>query len=58
MTEDQLWAHFDRMQNVAMTEDSIITREEFFSQPEEEQKEYYNWLCRQVNSIITGPSWI
>ena len=57
MTKGEIWKNFNHMQNCCMAKDSIITKEEFFSEPEEEQKKYYNWMCRQVSEFNAGPYW-
>ncbi len=58
MTRDQIWKSFNRMQRDCMAKESIITRQEFFAEPEEEQKSYYNWMRQQTVSFgVRGPYW-
>jgi hypothetical protein len=50
-----IWEHFDRMQKHCMAKDSIVTKEEFFSESVYAQREYYNWMRQQVSDWIAGP---
>ena len=58
MTKNEIWKNFNRMQKDCMAKDSIITRGEFFAESESEQKDYYNWMRKQVvNPFNIGPYW-
>lgn len=57
LTQDQVWTEFDRMQQWAMTKKSIVTREQFFSEPLADQHRYYLWMCRQVPDHLIGRYW-
>ena len=57
LNKNTIWKHFNRMQKACMAKESIITRQEFFAESEEEQKSYYNWMCRQVGPFTVGPYW-
>ena len=57
MNADTIWAHLDTMQRACMADDSIIDRETFEAEPIEEQRNYYNWLRKQVGTFTAGPYW-
>ena len=45
INREEQWQHFDRMQQRVMAD--ITTRDEYFSQPEKEQNEFYRWMIKQ-----------
>lgn len=49
LTPEQIWHHFDRMQQRIMVDK--ITKEEFFEQPEDERMEFYRWMQDQCGEI-------
>lgn len=57
MNKSQIWNAFNRMQKACMAKESIITRKDFFAEPEKDQKEYYRWMRNQVGSFTAGPIW-
>ena len=46
---ENIWQHFDRMQQRVMADKT--TKEEFFSQPESERLEFYNWIQKQCGEF-------
>ena len=57
LSDDQVWTNFDAMQRWAMTPQSMVTRDQFFSESRKEQGRYYAWLCRQVPDHLIGRYW-
>ena len=49
---EQIWQHFDRMQQRIMA--TKTTRDEFFEQPEDERMDFYNWLKNQAGDYPAG----
>jgi len=57
MNKQQIWTAFNRMQKVCMSKSSLITKKQFFDEPELEQREYYNWMRQQVGPFTQAPYW-
>ena len=57
MNNEQTWEHLNRMQKNCMDKGSLVTRYQYFNEPVEERREFYNWMRKQVNEFIAGPYW-
>ena len=57
MDATQAYGYIDTMQKICMDEGSYITLEEWLEENETEQKQYYYWMCKQVNGFYAGPYW-
>lgn len=49
INREEQWQHLDRMQQRIMA--TKTTREEYFSQPEKEQNEFYRWMLVQCGDM-------
>ena len=57
MNNTEAWEQINRMQRICMDKDSYITKHEFFSEPMEERRAFYNWMRNQVNQYQAAPYW-
>ena len=46
-----MYDHIERLQAVVMDKDSIITWEQFATEPHKARIEYYNWMCKQCGEL-------
>ena len=57
MNNTEAWEQINRMQRICMDKESYITKHEFFSEPMEERRAFYNWMRNQVNQYQAASYW-
>ena len=53
---EEQWRHFDSIQRRVMAD--VISRDEYFSQPEKEQDDFYKWILNQCSETESNLLWI
>ena len=50
-TSREMFDHLNRMQKRIMSKDSQTTWKEFQAESLQDQRSYYNWMCRQAGEL-------
>ena len=53
---EEQWRHFDSIQRRVMAD--VISRDEYFSQPEKELDDFYKWILSQCSETESNLLWI